>query len=98
MASSSSSPSPQSDTCLNFITHLLKAFIDTVIKIFSHEENPEEVEQLPQAIASSSSSGHVKHQVFLSFRGEDCGHPFSSGLEPKTKTKNNINILLIIFF
>ncbi|PPR87275.1 hypothetical protein GOBAR_AA33422 [Gossypium barbadense] len=64
-AASSSSSSPQTDTCLNFITHLLKALKDAMMNVFFHDEIPE---PLSPPIASST---RLKHQVFLSFRGED---------------------------
>ncbi|TYI62994.1 hypothetical protein E1A91_D10G288900v1 [Gossypium mustelinum] len=87
MAASSSS-SPQTDTCLNFITHLLKALKDAMMNAFFHDEKPEQPSQaLPQAIASSSSSTRLKHQVFLSFRGEDTRLNFTAHLLKALKDK-----------
>ncbi|KAK8577114.1 hypothetical protein V6N13_122109 [Hibiscus sabdariffa] len=83
---SSSSPSPQTDTWLNFIMRLLKT-------VFFHEQKSDELEQHPRAIASSSSSGRVKHQVFLSFRGEDTRHNFTTFLLRELKVTG-----MIVFF
>ncbi|MBA0789259.1 hypothetical protein Gotri_026468, partial [Gossypium trilobum] len=91
MAASSSS-SPQTDTCLNFITHLLKALKDAMMNAFFHDEKPEQPSQaLPQAIASSSSSTRLKHQVFLSFRGEDTRLNFTAHLLKALKD-NGMNV------
>ncbi|XP_052477575.1 disease resistance protein RPV1 isoform X2 [Gossypium raimondii] len=91
MAASSSS-SPQTDTCLNFITHLLKALKDAMTNAFFHDEKPEQPSQaLPQAIASSSSSTRLKHQVFLSFRGEDTRLNFTAHLLKALKD-NGMNV------
>ncbi|XP_040957994.1 disease resistance protein RUN1 [Gossypium hirsutum] len=77
-SSSSSSSSPQTDTCLNFITHLLKALKDSMVNVFFHDEKPEQLSQpLSPEIASSS---RLKHQVFLSFRGEDTRPNFTAHL------------------
>ncbi|KAG4181512.1 hypothetical protein ERO13_A10G232601v2 [Gossypium hirsutum] len=73
-SSSSSSSSPQTDTCLNFITHLLKALKDAMMNVFFHDEIPE-----PLSPASASST-RLKHQVFLSFKGEDTRLNFTAHL------------------
>ncbi|KAH1045332.1 hypothetical protein J1N35_036116 [Gossypium stocksii] len=49
-----------------------------------HDQIPE---QLSPAIASSSSSSRLKHQVFLSFRGEDTRHTFTAHLLIALKDK-----------
>ncbi|TYH51644.1 hypothetical protein ES332_D10G290800v1 [Gossypium tomentosum] len=55
---------------------------------FFHDEKPEQPSQaLPQAIASSSSSTRLKHQVFLSFRGEDTRLNFTAHLLKALKDK-----------
>ncbi|MBA0870902.1 hypothetical protein Goshw_018516, partial [Gossypium schwendimanii] len=93
MAASSSSSS-QTDTCLNFITHLLKALKDAMMNAFFHDEKPEQPSQaLPQAVASSSSSTRLKHQVFLSFRGEDTRLNFTAHLLKALKDKG-MNVFL----
>ncbi|TYJ16511.1 hypothetical protein E1A91_A10G258700v1, partial [Gossypium mustelinum] len=56
--------------------------------VFFHDETPEQLSQpLSPAIASSSSSTRLKHQVFLSFRGEDTRLNFTAHLLKALKDK-----------
>ncbi|TYH00546.1 hypothetical protein ES288_A10G286500v1 [Gossypium darwinii] len=58
------------------------------MNVFFHDETPEQLSQpLSPAIASSSSSTRLKHQAFLSFRGEDTRLNFTAHLLKALKDK-----------